>query len=111
MAPSTYVNSATAVDDGLPTRFALGEAYPNPFNPSTTVRFAVPAAGGDVRLAIFDIRGRLVRTLVRGHRDGGMHTAVWNGTDDKGARVSSGMYFVILETGGGVQTRKISLLK
>ena len=111
--PATFiVSTSTAVgDDGLPTRFALGDAYPNPFNPSTRIRFAVPAGGGDVTLSVFDIRGRRVRTLVRGHRDGGYHTAVWNGDDDRGQRVASGTYFYRLEAPSFTETRKLVLVK
>ncbi len=106
------VTTTTGVgDDGLPSRFALGNAYPNPFNPTTTIRFAVPAGGGDVRLSIFDIRGRLVRSLVRGHRDGGTYTAVWNGDDQRGQRVASGTYFYRLEAPGFTSTRKLVLVK
>jgi len=106
------VATTTGVHDGgLPTRFALGGAYPNPFNPSTTIRFAVPAVGGDVRLSVFDMRGRLVRTLLHGHSDGGLHTAVWNGEDRNGRRVASGTYFYRLDAPGFTSTRKLVMVK
>ncbi len=88
----------------------LDEAFPNPFNPRTTLSFRL-AREGHVQLSIVDLRGRRVATLVDEARPAGEYKTVWNGTDDKGARVSSGMYFVMLKSGGEVQTRKISLLK
>jgi subtilisin family serine protease len=77
---------------GLPGAFALEQNYPNPFNPSTTIRYALPSAG-PVRLTIYSILGERVRTLVDAEaREAGYHEAVWNGTDDGGRSVASGVY-------------------
>lgn len=104
-------NLGTAVGDELPRSFALGAAYPNPFNPSTKIAFAVPAGGGRVDLQIFDLSGRLVRTLVSGEQEGGNHTAVWAGLNDAGRPVSSGTYFYRLQAPSFDETKKMVLVK
>ena len=83
---------------------------PNPFNPSTEIHFNLPAAGR-TSLRIFDARGSLVRTLLNEHLTAGLHTAVWNGRDNRGAAVSSGVYFYRLESAQQAQTRRMLLLK
>jgi hypothetical protein len=83
---------------------------PNPFNPRTEIRFEMPRAGrADVR--IYDLTGRLVRTLVAGDRPAGLNAEMWEGHDDAGRPVSSGAYYVQLVTDDGADNRKIMLLK
>lgn len=101
------VDDAAAVTPG---RVALHAAVPNPFNPRTRLRFDVPSAG-PASLRIFDVSGQLVRTLVGGRVAAGRHLAVWDGRDDAGRSVSSGVYFYRLETGGITKTRQMTLLK
>jgi len=105
--------TATTGADGadLPTRFALHQNTPNPFNPATRVRFDVPAPGGRVLLAVYDVSGRLVRTLVDGAVGPGIRNAVWDGRDDRGARVASGVYFCRLLAAGREESVRIVLLK
>ncbi len=91
-------------------RDALSQNYPNPFNPTTTVRFSL-AENSRVVLAIYDVRGALVRTLVDGPRVAGEHRVEWNGDNDSGYRVSSGVYFYRLTAGQFQSTRKMVLLK
>lgn len=86
------------------------EGYPNPFNPLTTLRYDIPEAGS-VRLNVYDVRGRKVRTLVNKHQRAGEHAIIWNGRNDYGGEVSSGIYMVRLEAGGDVRTRKMVFLK
>ncbi|MCB1164190.1 trypsin-like peptidase domain-containing protein [bacterium] len=102
----------TAAGDGAaPQRSALLANVPNPFNPKTEIRYAV-ATAGEVRVGIFDVAGRRVATLVAGHQEAGRHSVTWNGTDDSGRALSSGVYFARLETAGGsVDTSKLTLLK
>jgi len=91
----------SGVDDTVPTRAtALGLAHPNPFNPSTTIEFALARPEG-ARLDIFTVDGRLVRTLVDRDLAAGPHTAIWNGVDHRGRAVASGTYFYRLTTGSG----------
>jgi hypothetical protein len=94
----------------LPSSLRLDQNYPNPFNPSTTISFEIPAAG-TVRLSVFDILGRPVKTLVRGERPAGRHVVVWDGSDDKGKSVSSGIYIYQVEAAGASSTRSMTLLR
>ena len=92
------------------SELVLGRAYPNPFNPHTSIDFAVPRAA-HVRLAIYDLSGRLVRSLVDGVVPAGRHTAVWQGRGADGHAVASGTYFSRLEAEGKVLTGRLLLLK
>ena len=106
-SPLTSVNEGT----GTPTTFALHQNYPNPFNPSTTIGFSV-SQSGQVMLEIYDVTGRLVRTLISGNVTAGQHTAHWDGRDDRGSSVGSGVYFYRLGAGANsVASRKMLLLK
>ena len=84
--------------DLTPEVTALHGAYPNPFNPSTTIRFSL-AEPGPATLRIYDLSGRRVRTLLDEHRAAGHHDLEWNGRDDSGRRLASGVYFYRLEAG------------
>jgi hypothetical protein len=84
--------------------------YPNPFNPRATIEFAIPHPG-HVRLAVYDVKGQRVRTLVDGEIGAGIHLAVWDGRDFVQARVGSGIYFARLEFGERIEHRKMVLLK
>jgi len=101
--------SATAVD-GPPAPALLAQNFPNPFNPSTTIAFAL-AQDGPARLAVYDLSGRLVRTLVDGPLARGAHTATWDGRDDAGRGVASGIYVYRLRAGGRDEARRMALLK
>ena len=83
---------------------------PNPFNPATTISFEVSAAG-PVALAVYDVDGRLVRTLLSDVRGPGSYEIPWDGTDVAGRAVASGIYFYRLTTAGGTGTGKMSLLR
>lgn len=92
-------------------RFALHAAVPNPFNPQTTIAFDLPASG-EVRLAVYDVAGRLVRRLVDGEvRSAGRHEEIWDGRDAGGRTVAAGTYFYRLEAGGFADTRSMTLVK
>lgn len=94
----------------LPDRFKLEQNYPNPFNSSTTIKYAL-ASDGFVRLTVFDLAGRRIATLVDGLQGAGLHQVVWNGTDDEGEAVTSGVYFYKIEIEGKSQTNRMLLLK
>ena len=109
VAPVHY----TAVAEGqqnLPRVFALGKASPNPFRGHTTLRFALPKAT-KVTLEIYDHTGRRVRTLVNTELAAGYHTATWNGTDDHGRKLSSGLYFYRMVTPEYHAVRKVLLVR
>jgi uncharacterized protein len=95
---------------GLPEQVALYPNYPNPFNPSTTIRFALPQAS-NVRLVVYDVTGRAIRTLLDQHYPPGEHSAVWDGRDAADRMVSSGVYLYRVETGGVTETRRMTLIK
>ncbi|MDD2228063.1 MAG: FlgD immunoglobulin-like domain containing protein [Candidatus Cloacimonetes bacterium] len=84
--------------------------YPNPFNPSTTIRYSVPKDGG-VNLFIYNTRGQLVRTLVNERRKKGNYTVIWNGKDNSGNTVSSGVYFSRILSNGKSRTSKMLMMK
>ncbi len=88
----------------------LGAASPSPFRGNTSIRFAL-AQEGAAQIAIFDLSGRRVRTLVDGVLGAGEHRATWDGRSDSGARVASAVYFYQLRTGNSVETRRVILLK
>jgi hypothetical protein len=93
-----------------PDLTGLGEIYPNPFNPSTTIPFVLTASA-NVKLNIFDAQGKLVRTLEDGARPAGMHQVVWDGRDDDGRQAATGVYFVRLVAGSYEMTKKVVMLK
>jgi len=95
----------------LPASFALRGCHPNPFNPVTVIAYDVPESGGKVTLEIFDVRGRLVRTLVSCLEGPGRKQSVWRGEDGTGAPVSSGIYFCRMTAEGFAETAKLTLLK
>ncbi|MBE0565774.1 MAG: PQQ-dependent sugar dehydrogenase [Krumholzibacteria bacterium] len=97
----------------VPGLFApqLGQNVPNPFNPSTDITFTADPAGGSVRLAVYDVAGRLVRVLADGADPEGTRTVTWDGTDAQGRTVAAGVYHYRLEQGGRIATRKMVLLE
>ncbi|MBI1796734.1 MAG: T9SS type A sorting domain-containing protein [Candidatus Eisenbacteria bacterium] len=97
-------------DRGPALAFRLDPNEPNPFTRSSVLRFALPV-GGRVSLAIYDIAGRRVRTLVDGTLDAGWHQRVWDGTGDDGVRAGAGVYFSRLEGPQGVRSRKMIMLR
>jgi len=98
-------------DESIPREFALAANVPNPFNPVTTIRYDVPAGGANVNIAILDVTGRIVHTLVNERREAGRFDVQWNGVSARGEHVASGVYFYRMRAGGFVQTRKMVLLK
>ncbi len=104
-------DQAVPVPGELPVaRVELGQNYPNPFNPSTTIAFSLPQSG-HVKLQVFDLRGRLVRTLLDETRPQGRQAVDWDGRDQRGSGVASGMYFYRLDAGKQTQQRRMMLLK
>ena len=93
----------------LPQRFELFQNFPNPFNPSTTIPYRLPAPG-HVRLEVFNLLGQRVTTLVDEEQPAGMHTAAWNGTDSAGRPVAAGVYLYRLRGGATSGTRRMVLL-
>lgn len=104
-------SGASPVAEGIPGAIVLAGNYPNPFNPTTTIVFELPAQE-PVGLYVFDIKGRRIRTLLNGEaQPAGSHRTVWNGCDDAGRQVASGTYLLRLEAGGQMETKRAVLLK
>ena len=89
----------------------INSNYPNPFNPSTTISFSLPSSG-PASLAVYNLKGQLVKTLLSASDlASGSHSIVWNGLDDSGRAVSSGIYFCKLSAGGKTSVRKMLMAK
>jgi hypothetical protein len=93
----------------MPTKYGLQQNYPNPFNAQTRIGF--DTKGGDVKLEVYNITGAKVTTLIDGVLQGGHHSIIWNGNDNMGTPVSSGVYFYRLVDQSGSQVRRMTLLK
>ncbi|MGH7492818.1 MAG: CHRD domain-containing protein [bacterium] len=96
--------------DSLPVEFALHGNYPNPCNPSTLIRYDLPRAA-HVKLVIYSVLGKNVRTLVDAKQAPGFKHVTWDGANDKGERVTSGVYLYRIETDGFTAERKLTLLR
>ncbi len=93
------------------TKLALRQNTPNPFNPVTNIQFSVPANAGAVELSVYNVNGQLVRTLVDSEIEAGPHSVVWNGRDEGGRSVATGVYFARLVTAEETDVIKMALLK
>jgi len=103
-----FVTAAPAPDATPLTR--LLRNYPNPFNPKTTIEFSLDR-DAQASIRVFDVRGRMVRTLVDSYLSAGRRSVTWDGLDDSGGPVASGVYFLRLEAGGDFSSRSVNLLK
>ena len=101
---------ASSVSSSLPTEFALEPNSPNPFNPSTTIRYALPKEAR-VELRIYNILGQVVRRLVEEEKPAGYHQTLWDGRDEAGRPVSTGIYLYQIRAGDFVETMKMMLMK
>ncbi|MCP4801007.1 MAG: S8 family serine peptidase [bacterium] len=114
------VDAAAAVDLGdgvsaidpsqIPAKFKLAQNSPNPFNPMTAIKFNVETEGS-IRLGVYSLTGKLVRTLANSSYTVGEHSVVWDGRSNDGSEMSSGMYLYKLESAGSVITKKMSLVR
>jgi hypothetical protein len=101
----------TAVlEQALPLATALAQNYPNPFNPETTIHFDLATESG-ITLRVFDMTGQVVRTLVRGSLPAGSYTELWDGRNELGVKVGSGVYFYELQAGSFSSKKKMTLLQ
>jgi flagellar hook assembly protein FlgD len=102
--------AASDAADKFPREVVLEQNYPNPFNPTTQIRFALPSAD-HVELAIYDVKGRLVRTLASRTFGAGGHVVDWDGKDRSGNGVASGIYLYELRSSSVTLTKKMTLLQ
>jgi hypothetical protein len=109
--PFVYPTAVEQTPDAdLPRTFRLGQNYPNPFNPMTVIEFSVPERA-DVKLDIYNILGRKVKALVDREMAAGDYTVQWDGTNQSGQAVATGIYLYRLTTGDHVASKKMLLLK
>jgi Peptidase family C25/Propeptide_C25/FlgD Ig-like domain/Carboxypeptidase regulatory-like domain len=109
-AADFIITDTSGVGDMPTGRLVLAQNAPNPFNPRTEIKFSIPSSQ-DVTLRIYNVEGRLVRTLLQGRQEAGAHAVMWSGRDEQGGTVASGLYFYRLITDAGTLTRKMTLLK
>ena len=110
MAMATAVNHKRGLlDSAMPQSFMLSN-YPNPFNPSTTIEFNLESPQS-VELEVYNVAGEGIQTITRGQMTAGLQAVVWNGTDQLGNRVESGVYMLRLKAGERIETKKILLVK
>ena len=98
------------INDVLPHKLLLHSNFPNPFNPITTLHYDLPE-DGLVNITIYDIMGRIVKTLVNSSQTAGYRTINWNATNNVGQPVSAGLYLYTIQAGKFRQTKKMVLLK
>ncbi len=111
-AAINYGNFTTSVKDEnfIPNEFSIVKAYPNPFNPKINLYFEL--YDNDVmEISVYDIQGKKVRSLYSGRMDRGTHSITWDGKEDAGRSVPSGLYFISFKTNSHTETRKISLVR
>lgn len=106
----TGVTSVGPGPGGVPERFELGQNYPNPFNPSTTINISLPIVS-DLRLTIFDVLGRELKSMAYEQVPAGTHHVVWDGKNNAGASVASGVYYYQARAGSWRQTKSMILLR
>jgi len=104
------IENKTDILSEMPTKYALSLNYPNPFNPSTTIKYSVPTVS-KVKLSIYNMMGQLIKTLVNETKAPGFYYAEWDGTNKQNMRVTSGIYVYRFESGNYVQNSKMILLK
>jgi flagellar hook assembly protein FlgD len=97
-------------DDKVAFTYSLAQNHPNPFNPTTRIQYQIQART-HVSLTVYDVQGRMIKTLVNEVKSPGQFTADWDGTNNNGSRVSTGVYFYRLTAGSFVQTKKMVMLK
>jgi flagellar hook assembly protein FlgD len=95
--------------DGQPAAFGIRAIYPNPFNPATLIE--VSASRGDAELAVYTVTGQKIRTLFSGSMEAGLRTFLWDGRDERGAAVSSGVYLVRFRSGAMTSVQRATMLK
>ena len=105
---TTEVGEGT--EENLPGSFGLSQNYPNPFNPTTEIRYSLPSRG-HVNLSVYNILGQRVATLVDKEQPAGVYRVQWDGCDDNGQTLATGIYLYQIRTGANIESKKMLLLK
>ncbi|MCI0493958.1 T9SS type A sorting domain-containing protein, partial [candidate division KSB1 bacterium] len=109
MSPGTTAVEGRA-PEGLPQSYALAQNYPNPFNAQTVIEYQLPQAG-HVKLVVYNLLGQEIKTLINKNHEAGQYNLVWNGKDNLGQAVPSGVYFYRIQAEGFTETKKMLLLE
>lgn len=109
-APATATSVGASAIVKPPSEFVLKQNYPNPFNPETTIAFELPTQSV-VRLSVYNLLGQRVALLLNERRDAGSYVVSWNGRDDAGRQLGSGIYIVRLAANGRSLAQRVTLLK
>ncbi len=109
VAPKSAVPTLVE-DDTIPEGFALSQNYPNPFNPETIIPYRITETS-NVKITIYNVVGQHVKTLVNEFKPSGSYSVTWDGTDEAGRHLNSGLYFYRIQAGNSTQTRKLMLMK
>ena len=107
---SITITNVKSENSNLPDKYFLAQNYPNPFNPETVIQYGLPEPSFVV-LNIFDIKGHLVKTIEYGYKQPGYHSVIWNGKNEAGITVSSGIYIYVLKANKFYQTKKMIIMK
>jgi len=102
--------SSENTDSSIPKTFTVLPAYPNPFNPSTTLTYGLDRESS-VTIAIYDVSGKLITTLLNTEQPIGWHTIKWNGTDHNNNKVPAGIYISKVTSNSSIKTTKLMMLK
>jgi len=104
-------NPPLAIETSIsPEQYSLHQNYPNPFNPSTRIEYSI-GLESFVDLSVYDVSGNFVKTIVKTFQQNGKHSLQWDGTNEMGNKVPSGIYFIKIKTEKFIQSRKMILLK
>ncbi len=106
----SFTDGQASPDPEIPDEFSISNAYPNPFNPQTHIQIDLPHSEY-VNVYVYDVRGRMVRSLINGYLNAGEHVVTWNGLDNRGNLVASGTYFVRVKGENQENWQKVTLLK
>lgn len=109
-AVASEADSIPATKSSMPAGLELGQNYPNPFNSGTEIKYGLPARSS-VRISVYNIFGQKVRTIKEAIEDSGYYSVNWDGRDDKGDLLASGMYFYVFASDDNYITRKMLFLK
>ncbi|MBW1854937.1 MAG: T9SS type A sorting domain-containing protein [Deltaproteobacteria bacterium] len=110
ISTSMRVDGVNLVSDLVPTEMGLRQNYPNPFNPTTTIELSL-SEDADVNLMIYNIRGEIVKRLITGRYSAGIYRIEWDGRNENGLQVASGIYLYRIEAGSFIETRKMIFTK
>ena len=107
---SRITNINTENDEAIPEHYSLFQNYPNPFNPETTIKYEIPNKS-DITLKIYNLLGQEVKTLINESKKAGYHQIIWDGRNNNGVKVGSGIYIYRIQAGDFVKTKKMVLIK